>query len=151
MGISCESRVVFPWIYYIRPYLKWCRSGVNQSANEWFLYVPQCFEVVVCAFSALRYISTPLSFHNLLSPLFQGVPGFLCLHNPLQFSITFQWSGVNPGVIWCPTQSFGVKLQNLDLPVQAMKALKFLTLGRLVIDIHRGSYISMSHNILDDF
>ena len=35
--------------------------------------------------NALRYISTPLSSHNLLSPLFQGVPGFWCLHNPHSF------------------------------------------------------------------
>nr|DAM60870.1 MAG TPA: hypothetical protein [Caudoviricetes sp.] len=33
------------------------------------MYVPQCFEVVVCAFNALRYISTLLSSHNSSNPL----------------------------------------------------------------------------------
>ena len=99
--------------------------------------------------NALRYISTPLSFHNLLSPLFQGVPGFLCLHNPLQISITFQCSGVNPGAKWCWLRQNGVNLYDLDFAFQALKTCDLSGLGCLIIDIHRCPNISMAHHILD--
>ena len=79
---------------YIRPCLNWCKIGVIHSAAIPSKYrFPRHYSGLVgslCIFSAFRYISTPLSFHNLLFPLFQGVQGFLCLYNPSQFSISYR-------------------------------------------------------------